>query len=248
MADGRRGWLQRIARRTGGSSPSHRVGTVSSRSSVSPRTLTGRRTRCLRGGWFHRVCWVRPEVGDCHRRASGDAHGRDVRPWQYLPHILCADISLWDISIPLLTDVDFNMVKLAANLFGGLSKVIEVHDGFHDTHSRCVLVRAQAAPCCSCMFHGLRSAPNVLSAVKKAMQMYNCEHVTIVGHSLGAHSSLLVTLVVRSHFPPSRRSNCSIGRSLPPLAPPQDHDIQDGRPRHASCAPSAHPLHPSRLY
>ncbi|KDQ26489.1 hypothetical protein PLEOSDRAFT_1044280 [Pleurotus ostreatus PC15] len=83
--------------------------------------------------------------------------------------------------IPLLTDADFFFDSLNPTLFPGISRSIQVHNGFSE---------AQA-----------RAAPAVLAAVKTAMSQFSATRVTIVGHSLGGAIALIDAVYLPLHLP-----------------------------------------------
>ncbi|KAH9927058.1 lipase [Amylocystis lapponica] len=82
--------------------------------------------------------------------------------------------------LPMLTDADIIKTNLDSTLFPGLNSEIEVHSGFAD---------AQA-----------KAAAAVLAAVQQAISTYSTNHVTIVGHSLGAAISLLDAVYLPLHI------------------------------------------------
>ncbi|KAG6839821.1 hypothetical protein C0991_011323, partial [Blastosporella zonata] len=83
--------------------------------------------------------------------------------------------------MPLITDADFFLGKLDSNLFPGINRKLEVHDGFRDAHAE--------------------TAPDVLTAVKTALSQSGFNDVTVVGHSLGAAIALLDGVYLPLHLP-----------------------------------------------
>ncbi|KAL4249966.1 AB hydrolase superfamily protein [Abortiporus biennis] len=83
--------------------------------------------------------------------------------------------------LPILTDGDIIMEDLDSSLFPGISSSVKVHQGFAATQSR--------------------SAPDVLAAVQKTISQFGANHVTIVGHSLGAAIALLDSVYLPLHLP-----------------------------------------------
>ncbi|THG96561.1 hypothetical protein EW026_g5293 [Hermanssonia centrifuga] len=81
---------------------------------------------------------------------------------------------------PLLTDGDVSLTTLDSSLFPGISSSVEVHKGFAAAQSQ--------------------AAPQILSAVNAALSQYAANHVTIVGHSLGAAIALLDSVYLPLHI------------------------------------------------
>ncbi|KAG7442590.1 lipase [Guyanagaster necrorhizus] len=73
--------------------------------------------------------------------------------------------------LPIITDADFFLTELDADLFPGINSDIEVHSGFKESQAD--------------------TATDVLAAVTSAMSTYSTSTVTVVGHSLGGAIALL---------------------------------------------------------
>ncbi|KAF8997824.1 lipase [Cyathus striatus] len=82
---------------------------------------------------------------------------------------------------PILTDITLVQGNLDPTLFPDVDSSIKVHIGFRDAHAR--------------------SAGDVLTNVKTALQQYDTNMVTVVGHSLGAALSLLGSAYLRAQLP-----------------------------------------------
>ncbi|KAL0953902.1 hypothetical protein HGRIS_005069 [Hohenbuehelia grisea] len=83
--------------------------------------------------------------------------------------------------IPLLTISDIFYDNLDHALFPGISSAVKVHKGFG---------AAQA-----------RAAPEILTAVRKAMDKFSSKSVTLVGHSLGGAIALIDAVFLKLHLP-----------------------------------------------
>jgi hypothetical protein len=81
----------------------------------------------------------------------------------------------------LLVDANFFWDSLSPSLFPGISKSIQVHDGFTNAHAS--------------------SAPAVLAAVKKVIKDHGVTKVTVVGHSLGGAIANLDAIFLKSQIP-----------------------------------------------
>jgi len=83
--------------------------------------------------------------------------------------------------LSIITDINYNPVAINGTLYPGLPHGIEVHDGFQQEHAK--------------------TAIDVLFAVYEHMTVYNTNHVTIVGHSLGAAIGLLDAVMLPIYLP-----------------------------------------------
>lgn len=83
--------------------------------------------------------------------------------------------------VPLLTDGGFFLDHLNQTLFPGLNSSIEVHNKFADEHAK--------------------TANQILSATRAALQKSNLTQVTLVGHSLGAALALLDSVFLPQFLP-----------------------------------------------
>ncbi|GBE86641.1 hypothetical protein SCP_0905210 [Sparassis crispa] len=95
--------------------------------------------------------------------------------------------------LSILTDIDIILEPLDQSLFPGMSSDVLVHSGFANQQAK--------------------SASAILSAVQRTMSEYGVNHITTVGHSLGAALSLLDFLYLPLHLPDTTYTY--IGYGLP---------------------------------
>ncbi|KAI0343321.1 lipase [Trametopsis cervina] len=85
--------------------------------------------------------------------------------------------------LPLIEDIEISLKPLSPSLFPGIPSSVLVHQGFRDAHAR--------------------TASAILDAVNATLSLFLANQVTLVGHSLGGAISLLSTLHLSLHLPPT---------------------------------------------
>lgn len=83
--------------------------------------------------------------------------------------------------LPIVTDLHFLLEPLRSQLFPDYSENLKVHEGFADQHAK--------------------AAPQILEAVKAALDKSGFDKVAIVGHSLGAALAVLDSILLPPYFP-----------------------------------------------
>jgi len=83
--------------------------------------------------------------------------------------------------IPVITDIDLELMEPDPALFPNLPSGIEVHSGFAVEHKK--------------------TAPQILAEVKKLMAEHSSNHVILIGHSLGGALAELDTLYMKLNLP-----------------------------------------------
>ncbi|KAF8347909.1 lipase class 3 family protein [Amanita rubescens] len=118
--------------------------------------------------------------------ASG-GDGGDVQYWfvGYSPSLSTVIVSHQGTNTAsieaIATDINAFQEILDPSLFPGIDSSIEVHSGFANEQAK--------------------TATEVLSAIQKTISEHGADHITVVGHSLGAAIALLDSVYLPLHLP-----------------------------------------------